>query len=574
MNFHSLKELDIFGSEIRWRLLSKDTFKSFFGSFVTLSLIALIALKIYFFIIKVFDQGFVVNTETFRFNGENQFINMSNFKFFLFSDLHTSLENYNRTVGVNINPRDYFNISDFFDFSIYDFTSQEQTIKLNPLIVDCLSSEKFNFLNKNSSKEQSSFYKCIEMDQKQNFLNISKKNSYLRPKKNEVINIQRDTIYQTYVVINMKKNLIDYLKKTKETVNIYFILSNYRINPENYMIEEYYSSFYFPVNTDFVYQSELKFRKLSINKKIELDIFNFEYFEDNSFRFLDDSFRMITNLIDKNNSDENNDAYTSYIGLLLDTFEHNNEVILFTLDDLLAVIGGFMQLILSFAEIITGIYNDLIGEKLFSKFFWEKFCDYDKTLFYVRRNIDHQMRYYNFYTKNDYDINEKNDENFIENKKCKSVVNSKNLPKNDIQRKHHLIEEEHDIEKNIKTLDSAYSKNLYESNNKLLINDTNLNKKDVKTEFKNSSFSEVNIEDEYVNEERKIAERFKKFKTENNIQIINLKKDFESNDKIQSCLSSFDSQSIMKNKDENKNENYEEIVKISEERNREKRSKQ
>jgi len=559
MSLHSIKELDIFGSEIRWRLLSKDTFKTFFGSFVTLSLIGLIALKIYFFVLKVMNHGFVLNSETFRFNGDNQFINMSNFKFVLFSDLDRSLEYHYKTEGLNLNPRNYFNITDFFDISFIDFTSPNQTIKLNPIFVDCSSDEKFDFFGKNITKENASYYKCIKMDEQQNILNTSRKDAYLRPRKNEFINIQRDSIYQTIISINMKKALVDYLKKTKETVNIYFLLSNNRLNPENYMLEEYYSSFYFPINTDFVYETELKFRKLSINKILELDIFNHEYFEDNTFRFLDESFRMITKLIDKGNSDVNYDAYTNYIGLLLDTFEHNNEVILFTLDDLLSVIGGFMQLILSIAEIITGIYNDTIGEKLFSKFFWEKFCDYDKTLFHVRRNIDLQMKYYDSYSRN-YDFIKKKDEgNFNKNKleknkKFKNLFNSTNQFKENIDEKLEFIEYEHTIQKPKNILDSAHGKNGNNSNDKLLYNNINVNNENEKIES-NSSCLEDYINDEYVNEERKIADRFRKFKSESNIKENNLIKEFKSNDKIliSSASNNTNTINVCQNANEKKN---------------------
>lgn len=48
-----LREMDMFGQGIQWRLLSKDTFKSIFGALITLFLTAIFVVKIYFFVAKV-----------------------------------------------------------------------------------------------------------------------------------------------------------------------------------------------------------------------------------------------------------------------------------------------------------------------------------------------------------------------------------------------------------------------------------------------------------------------------------------------------------------------------------------
>jgi len=431
MNLQSIKGLDLFGSEIKWRLLTKDTFKSFFGAFITLCLLGLLSLKVFFFVKKVSEYGFVVNQQTNRFKDQFQYINLTNFKLILYSDLDEIIYKYMNKTGNQLIIQNYFNLSNYFDISFENFEVNDQNIVLNPIEINCSSNIDFIFLSKNETIEDMSYYKCLQMDKNSNFLNISKENTYLRKGNGDTTNLQMGVIPQFKIILKMKDLLKKLLNEIQSTFYVYAMFSNFKLNPENYQLEEYFSTVNFPIDLDFELDAEIKFKKLSIIKKIELDIFDYEFYNDDKFMVIDQDFLVYRNFRENMRSRESNKNDYDYIdnfSISFDIFENNNEVTLFTLDDLLSVLGGFMQLIFGGAEIITSIYNDFIGEKLFSKFCWEKFSDYDKTLYHVRRNIETQMKYYELFTNNnEKELNYNINENYKRNKKKKiEIEDSKN----------------------------------------------------------------------------------------------------------------------------------------------------
>ena len=98
--------------------------------------------------------------------------------------------------------------------------------------------------------------------------------------------------------------------------------------------------------------------------------------------------------------------------------EENNEVTLLTLDDIMAVLGGFLQIVFFGAQIIAAIYNKKNGEHIIWKHCMEKYYNYENTIKNVTNNIGMQMDYHDLFLsrKEEMERNEPLDDNCNEKK--------------------------------------------------------------------------------------------------------------------------------------------------------------
>ena len=92
MKIQMLREFDIFQTDIKWRFLSKDNFKSLFGEIITLLLAALLAVKILFFIKKIKEYGFAKNKINHQFKDDFHFLNISDIRIIVYTDLEITLD--------------------------------------------------------------------------------------------------------------------------------------------------------------------------------------------------------------------------------------------------------------------------------------------------------------------------------------------------------------------------------------------------------------------------------------------------------------------------------------------------
>lgn len=127
-----IKEIDMFGTGIQWRLLNRDTFKSYIGGLTTLTIIILFVLKIIFFINKVKNYGFADNQVSYKFQEDFQVTNFSEFRLYMFSDLD---EKMNEAYKNNLTKINYlvknqiektpFNLSDYLNITSLPHDSEK-----------------------------------------------------------------------------------------------------------------------------------------------------------------------------------------------------------------------------------------------------------------------------------------------------------------------------------------------------------------------------------------------------------------------------------------------------------------
>ncbi len=385
-----LGKLDIFGTEIKWRFKSKENFKSIFGALITLLLAGLFSLKLFIFIDKSYDYGFAKNKINNEFKGNFQYLNMSEWRMILFSDLDSVLDTQDEEINAEFNPHGYMNLSDFINvsFEITTFTDQKQ--KLMPTETNCAEDTKIELVEVTDNVQNQARYKCFAFQNSSNTLNITR---------NETLMLKADGNYSKYqlyrmpqFVINLeiKESLVKLISAIdiNKDITLFLMFRNYKTNPENFTIEEYYSTF--PLKVDLNHKAELdiNFKKLSVSKKYELDFYEYEFSNEHKYMILEDSLQSVKSKRNNKNIDEMD--YVDTLSFQLMLFEENNQVTFLTLDDVLATLGGFMQIVFAAAQFLAGFYNEKNAERIISKHIMNKYDEYDKTVKNVRSNIDLQ----------------------------------------------------------------------------------------------------------------------------------------------------------------------------------------
>ena len=292
MKIHLLREIDIFGTDIKWRFMSRDDFKSMFGAVMTLLLVGLLGLKLFFFVTKTNDYGFAKKKINHQFKGDFQFLDMSEMRMIVYSDLENRLLLHRKKTNSTINPRSYFNISDFIELSFSDGVDYNQTTKLQMTEDDCATNQKFNIIQDFGSREMQAKFKCVMFKENNDFLNITKNETYILKSNGEPSKIQLDSLFQVNIEFRMKDNLISLLNSTGETFYLTIMISNFKVNPQNFMLEEQFTSIYLPLDLYLQTGADINFNKLSVTKKYQFDIFEPELSNEDKFQVSQNSLKL------------------------------------------------------------------------------------------------------------------------------------------------------------------------------------------------------------------------------------------------------------------------------------------
>ena len=167
-----LREIDIFGTEIKWRFMSKNNFKSMFGALITLLLAGLFSVKIFLFIKKTKDYGFAKNKISYQFKGESQFLNMSDMRMIVYSDLEELLELHSYKTNSTINPGSYINLSDFIEVLSFAPDNYQKLILSK---ANCSKIFKFYLSNDSGTEQEDAIMKCLVLEENNSSLNLQKK---------------------------------------------------------------------------------------------------------------------------------------------------------------------------------------------------------------------------------------------------------------------------------------------------------------------------------------------------------------------------------------------------------------
>lgn len=304
---------------------------------------------------------------------------MSDFKLLIYSDITSNISDSEKQ-ELNSSLSDYLDIQ-------FNILGEEDQAQLLPMETNCTSNTKFSFL-KQFSEEERLMFKCASFKENQNTLTVFKNQTLFSQKQIPgEVNFQYSTIMQCRLRLNLKPKFIEKLNPTKQGAYINIMYSNFRMNPKNYAIEEFASFIFLPVDLDFEVEADIAFKKLSVNTKVEFDIIDHEISNEHKFQIEENSLRMVKNYRKQNEFRESL-FFNFYI------YEQNNEVTYLTLDDVLATLGGFLQIFLMLAEFVAAGYNQSLVERVLSHYCMENVADYDKILSHVKTNVKIQMDFY------------------------------------------------------------------------------------------------------------------------------------------------------------------------------------
>jgi len=391
MSINKLRELDIFGTEIKWRLKSKDNFKSIFGALITLLLAGLFIFKLLLFILKSYEYGFAKNKISNEYKGKFQLLNMSDWRMIVQSNLDDVLNSLDHNTQAFINKRSYMNLSDFIDVSAEDFSFHNQQLKLWPIETDCAKDPKVELVEVTDEVWKQARYKCFTFNNSYNFLNLTYNETVLEKANGKESKYQHYRLPQFLFRFEMKETLRNLLNSTKGNISLSLMFYNYKLNPSDFTLQEYYLTFPLIIDLKSQLEIDINFKKISVSKKYEFDFYEYEFSNEHKYVILEDSLQYIKS--PRNNKDVVID-YFDTLSFNLMLFEENNDVTFLTLDDILAVLGGFMQIVFAAAQLLAGLYNEKNAERIIWRYCNDKYCNYETTIKNVRRDIDLQMDYY------------------------------------------------------------------------------------------------------------------------------------------------------------------------------------
>jgi len=336
------------------------------------------------------------------------------------TDLRRRLEEYRINTNITLYPRSYFNLSDFIDITFSDETEIRQTNKLSMSEADCPTNKRFDIIQDLGDPTFQAKYKCFLFQPNNSFLNFTKNETFSPKQNGEPSKIQFDSLFQFGLEIRMKSILVDFLKATNQFFYLDIMVSNFKPNPVTFELEEYFNVFYISIDLDSQVEAQLIFRKQSVLKKYEFDIFEIEFSDVQKYKVDQDSFKLLKNsrYMAKNlGKDGKVTNYVDTIYFKYGIFEETNEVTFLTLDDIMAVLGGFMGIVFAVADVVAKFFNEENGESLIMRFLEKKYDKYETNISNARNNINMQMEYFDTYLKKKHEGQQQKDNN-NKNKVC------------------------------------------------------------------------------------------------------------------------------------------------------------
>lgn len=420
-----IKEIDIFGAGIKWRLKSQDNFKSYFGAALSSILFAMVIYKITLFAIKISDYGFAKNKILYQFKDEYQVTNFSNFRLLISSDLSYFLqkENYREKY---FNNSTYINLTNYLTLK-FNYDKDFSYIKLQQ--VPCHN--RIDFVYNFTDNKRAAEFICVEFDKDYSILNVTKANAFVDNVKND-LNIYQNTIDLLNLSLEYQENLLTFLDKTKKDFRIYFQFLNYKMNKNDFSIEPFLITFSFQTVSYYYTRIEMKLRKFFSLKKVEFDIFESVLSQEDKFIIDENSYRF-----DKNQRRENLMTFSSLF-FTYDMFQESNEITVFCLDDILSVMGGFLQLLLLIFTFLAGLYNDDLAIYEFNKYIFYKNLNNNKKITNLKVDMRRVQEFYENKIKH---------KHFMPTEKLNYNYHDKDIEisKNEVAQKHNLDENNEDF---------------------------------------------------------------------------------------------------------------------------------
>ncbi len=358
-----LKNIDLFGTGIQWKLLSKDSFKSSLGGFLTFLLISLFIGKLVLFIKKIESYGFVKTQTKYQFKDDYQYTNLSDFNITIYTDLSEKIEDcmkddkYGEDKSFFENASKNFNLTNFLEVASTSYDFKDLKYSKNTLFLDPVN-----------SSENSCGYEfiCLSLKKENNFINISSTDTFVKDNDNKITNLRNSNIGLFYLDFHPTKDLIKFFQLTKKPIYLDIFFDFHFVNVENYTYSRTSSSVSLDLQLNYEFYSSLTLRKTSISKKFEFDIFEFEFSKEEKYFVEENSLRTTKTLRDasKLKPEELEKTFIDTLLFNLNIYEQVIEVTFLSFDDIMSVLGGFMQITISFAAIIASSYNENVGRKI------------------------------------------------------------------------------------------------------------------------------------------------------------------------------------------------------------------
>lgn len=401
------KKIDFFGTNFKWRVHTKYLFKSYFGAIVSLILVSLFMFKFSIFIQKTLNYGYARNTISYQFNEKSQQINFSELSFIIYSDLPSTLETIQNKTGIDYFENGKFNLSDYL--AIYSDSaekSQSDSYSLIKAEKDDCSNPKFN-LNNNNTEEIIPYFICISISPNQSILKLNDSNSHSNEEELFTSKMRSRIRNLFFITLQFKKRLIKFLNETKATVNNYIIYTNNIVNPKNFTYDRIMSQISYSMSYKYYSESSIILRKSSVVQKVELDFSDLDFQKEEKFYFEEYSFQNIKTERESIILEDDTESYdfSDMIFFNYDIYDQVNEVCFLKLDDILAVVGGFLQITIFIAGITSGLYNEHSLNRYVQKYCLNKANIFENSLDLIKNNIRKQINFINFFEKNDYSRN-------------------------------------------------------------------------------------------------------------------------------------------------------------------------
>lgn len=371
-----LELIDNFGSEIKWKMLQKDKFKSPFGGVVTLLIFILFFVKIYYFINKVQQFGFAKNKALYIRLDENknitEYINLTNFSLFCqFDALTNTIQTYNQKNKI----RKEYSLNDYLKYKLFwgienfktNITLLMEKIPQTDVFGDLTYYHNFRFKSKNINETE--------------ILIPLKLPSENKAQKSDYHTLFRIEFEFTDELVKILSTTIDI-----DQINYGCYYDYFRLDQKDYTLKRLTNNFYKRVAYNYTHFQPIHIRKIEVEKKIDLDIKEILYDTEDNIEI--DPMQMYSfevkggeKIIDNTQGKGiEKVVYSHQFQFFFDVHKNYNEVTILSIDDFLSVMGGFLELIMMLAEFFVGTYNEHLTNKILNSFCYEKIDQYDERM--------------------------------------------------------------------------------------------------------------------------------------------------------------------------------------------------
>lgn len=359
--FNKFKNLDAFGAKVTLNTLGNSSTKSFFGALLSLTCLALVfASSILFGSDFLYKTNPRTRTEEVQVDGYES-TNISNDNFIYMFKLESYSGNYfdmNNEVEKELNNKNFLNYIDFkflYKYVYYDSTLDKTDWKESELkIVKC---NEINNLKNNIANYDLENYMCASFDTlntKEITFGYSEKEkvdaSFEIIIKNKLIDKKTRTYYNMNTLTsylyteNLKFSyVIPYYAFSPKNIEnpLKAVLKPNSVNLETFNFKKetvYYKNFFLEDDLGWIFRDIKEYKKIGVAKKSN-DIIVNDYFL---------------------NPDMEHSLYSLSI-----VFEDNHYVYyrsFMKIQELFALVGGFMKLIVGFCRLIVAPYNIFLAK--------------------------------------------------------------------------------------------------------------------------------------------------------------------------------------------------------------------